>query len=387
MRTASPPTPEVQAQHLQATAAQVWIEGGMLCLRAPGAPRALRLSETSRRIWEGFEYPETVGKVAADLAVAFAQEEDEEGIREDVQTAVGWFLERGLMARVPAPRPEESLRTRYLSLLKKSLCNVLYPEHELRISHLRKRPAPLDPIEELRFLRDIRFEKEEAYRTLLDSKQDVIYGMSAGIPVPLAHTMVGLSALKNLEWCAADLFRRGIPGAFLEAGVCQGGAAIFMRALQVTFGEGARQTWLVDSFQGLPAPREPVDLESGLDFSEASMPQIACSLEEVRDHFLRYGLLDGQVRFVPGWFEDTLPGLPVGQLALLRVDADLYSSTRDVLDHLYDRVVPGGFIIVDDYGAFSFCQRAVDEFRARRRLQAPLRQVDRTVVFWEKTDP
>jgi len=289
-------------------------------------------------------------------------------------------------------RPEEVLRARYLALLKKSLCNLLYPEHELRISHLRKRASSLEPqaaskVEELRFLRDIRFEKQEAYRVLLDSKQDVIYGMSAGIPVPLAHTMVGLSALKNLEVCAAELFRRGIPGDFLEAGVCQGGASIFMRALQVTHGEGARKTWLLDSFQGLPVPREPVDLESGIDFSEGSMPQIACSLDAVRDHFLRYDLLDDQVEFVPGWFEDTLPGLSVGQLAMLRVDADLYSSTRDVLDHLYDRVAPGGFIIVDDYGAFPFCRRAVDDFRARRGLRAPLRPVDQTVVFWEKTDP
>ena len=73
------------------------------------------------------------------------------------------------------------------------------------------------------------------------------------------------------------------------------------------------------------------------------------SEEEVRANFERYGLLDDQVRFLPGWFKDTLPDAPIDRIAVLRLDGDLYESTIQALDALYPRLSPGGFCIIDDY--------------------------------------
>jgi len=90
------------------------------------------------------------------------------------------------------------------------------------------------------------------------------------------------------------------------------------------------------------------------------------------------------VRFLKGWFRDTLPAAPIGKLALLRLDGDLYESTRDALHALYGKLSPGGFLLVDDYGDFPPCRKAVDEFRAEHRIDAPIVEVDWSGVYWRK---
>ena len=98
------------------------------------------------------------------------------------------------------------------------------------------------------------------------------------------------------------------------------------------------------------------------------VPILAIERSRVEGLFRAYDLLDGQVRFLEGWFAETLPTAEFSQLALLRLDGDLYSSTRDALLACYDRVTPGGFVIVDDYGAIPQCARAVTDFRAERGI-------------------
>jgi O-methyltransferase len=120
------------------------------------------------------------------------------------------------------------------------------------------------------------------------------------------------------------------------------------------------------------------------DLSVEACPTLAVPLERVRELFARYGLLDDRVRFLPGWFADTLPRAPIERLALLRIDADLYESTGDALAALYDKVSSGGFVIVDDYGCIPACRTAVDEFRAARGIQEPLEIIDWTGVFWRR---
>ena len=91
-----------------------------------------------------------------------------------------------------------------------------------------------------------------------------------------------------------------------------------------------RRVWAADSFAGLPAPN-PTEYpeDTGLDLSQNAY--LAVSLQEVQRNFRHYGLLDGQVQFLPGWFRDTLPTAPIEQLAVLRIDGDLYESTMDAL--------------------------------------------------------
>jgi hypothetical protein len=143
-----------------------------------------------------------------------------------------------------------------------------------------------------------------------------------------------------------------------------------------------RVVWAADSFEGLPVPSLPQD--EGYDFSASVMPILAISLEEVQENFRRYGLLDDQVRFLKGWFCDTLPTAPIKQLAVLRLDGDLYESTMDGLNALYHKVTPGGFIIVDDYGDFEPCRRAIHEFRDRHGITDTIEQIDWTGAYWRK---
>ena len=88
------------------------------------------------------------------------------------------------------------------------------------------------------------------------------------------------------------------------------------------------------------------------------------------------------MKFLKGWFADTLPTAPIEQLAILRLDGDLYSSTMDALNALYPKVSAGGFVIVDDYGSWPACKRAVDEYIATHRIQADLQTIDADGVFW-----
>lgn len=194
--------------------------------------------------------------------------------------------------------------------------------------------------------------------------------------------MIGLKRLDQLQHAVETVLADRIPGDLIETGVWRGGACIFMRAILAAYGETSRTVWLADSFQGLPPPDAgafPAD--DGVDWSHVD--ELAIPLEQVQANFRRYGLLDEHVRFLAGWFRDTLPTAPVEQLAILRLDGDLYESTMIALDSLYPKLSPGGFVIVDDY-AVPPCRQAVDDFRRSHGISEPLGQVDWTGAHWRK---
>jgi hypothetical protein len=117
----------------------------------------------------------------------------------------------------------------------------------------------------------------------------------------------------------------------------------------------------------------------------SSFDELAVSQEQVRANFARYDLLDDQVQFLEGWFKDTLPTAPVGALAVLRLDGDYYESTIQILEALYHKVSPGGFVIVDDYGCIEACRQAVTDFRADNAIEDPIVAVDWTGVYWRRS--
>ena len=112
---------------------------------------------------------------------------------------------------------------------------------------------------------------------------------------------------------------------------------------------------------------------------------LAVSREDVEANFRRYGLLDDQVRFVEGWFEETLPTLAGHTWALIRLDGDLYQSTIEGLENLYPGLSPGGYCIVDDYGTYSACRQAVEDFRAKHKIDEPIVDIDGSGAFWRRT--
>jgi hypothetical protein len=200
-----------------------------------------------------------------------------------------------------------------------------------------------------------------------------------------AHTMIGLRRLENLRHCVEEVLERGVPGDLIETGAWRGGATILMRALLKAHGVTDRTVWVADSFAGVPPPdagQYPADAGHTLH----QHAQLAVPLEQVRANFQRYGLLDDQVRFLPGWFRDTLPQAPIERLAVMRLDGDLYESTFVALQSLYGKLSPGGFVIVDDYGCIAACRQAVHDFRDAHGITEPIRPIDWSGVFWCRAD-
>jgi hypothetical protein len=362
-----------QDRLFRAAAVQATAAGATVRLLSPDREWIV-LDDTARRIWERLDYPASVGEVAASLACEY--DASVERIREDVARIVAELVRRRVVAEDPGP--PDPIRARYLSLLKRALGNMLYPELELQIEHLEQGGEGLSGIELQRSQRDIIERQPDQYAALMAGKRQ------GTAPLRFAHTMIGLFRLANIERCAEAVFADGVPGDFLEAGVCKGGAAIFMRALQVAHAAPERRTWVADSFAGVPPSEAPEDAAYGLHLEEGRQPWLACSEGAVREHFRRYDLLDANVRFLPGRLADTLPSAPTGPLAILRIDVDLYSSTAQCLDLLYDRVSRGGFVIVDDYGYLRCCRDAVNDFRRRRGVEEPIRWVDGSGIYWRK---
>jgi O-methyltransferase len=199
------------------------------------------------------------------------------------------------------------------------------------------------------------------------------------------ETMIGLKRLQNLQDCVTDVVQQNIPGDLIETGVWRGGAAIFMRAVLKALGDKQRTVWLADSFAGLPAPSPDLyPADQGADF-HLSNDVLGVSLEEVQANFARYGLLDDQVRFLKGWFKDTLPGAPIERLSILRLDGDLYESTMTALESLYPKLSIGGYAIIDDYApAVPCCVQAVDDYRAAHNISEEMVSTGQYGVFWQR---
>jgi len=200
----------------------------------------------------------------------------------------------------------------------------------------------------------------------------------------VAHTMIGVKRLQNIQTVIEILIKDRIPGDFIEAGVWRGGATIFMRAILKSYNITNRLVYVADSFEGLPEPNSklyPADLND----PHHTFHHLNISLDEVKENFKKYGLLDNQVKFLKGWFKDTLPSAPIKQLSLLRLDGDMYESTMDGLDALYHKLVSGGFIIFDDASCLPACKTAVLDFRKKYNINNPMYHTDDNIgVFWRK---
>jgi hypothetical protein len=198
-----------------------------------------------------------------------------------------------------------------------------------------------------------------------------------------AHTMIGLKRLDNLEYCIEEIITNQIPGDLIETGVWRGGATIFMRAMLKAFEETQRCVWVADSFEGLPPPNpDKYPADAGDQFH--TRRELAVSHDEVQQNFERYGLLDNQVKFLKGWFRESLPKAPIHKLALIRLDGDMYESTMDALVNLYPKLSSGGYLIVDDYGAVDACRQAIDDYRNMHCIRDEIITVDWTGVYWKR---
>ena len=214
----------------------------------------------------------------------------------------------------------DRLRTRYLDLIENSLVNYIHGESPLEL---------------------------KAAKWLAYLRHPYLSRHGPHVWPPRAQTMIGRPRLRNLRELTERAIQERIPGHFIETGVWRGGACILMRAVLAAYDVSDRRVYCADSFEGLPRPDAtsyPADKGDRL----FAFADLAVRVDDVRAVFERYGLLDEQVVFLKGWFKDTLPTLRGEQFALVRIDGDMYQSTTEALDNLYDGLAPGGFAIIDD---------------------------------------
>jgi len=204
---------------------------------------------------------------------------------------------------------------------------------------------------------------------------------------------IGHAALSSFETLrtsyelASMAIRHHIPGDFVECGVFGGAqcAAMAMPIMEYEWREGTRRVHLFDTFAGLPAPSQH-------DFEFVANAQMEgkalCSLAGVKVHMANWGIDEKLLVYHEGLFADTIPvalgshydnSASLRQIAVLRIDADLYESTEVAIRYLYPLVSPGGWIIIDDYG-LSGCRLAVDEYMiGEGRPNYP-------PVYWQKAN-
>jgi O-methyltransferase len=268
---------------------------------------------------------------------------------------------RPARARGPAGDPE-SLRLAYLDLLKLCLCDLCGP---VTLSAART------------------LDGQVMSRELAG---DQLRLRSAGMDWPLfGLTMLGLARLDDLQSCVEDVVRSSVEGDVIEAGSWRGGASMLIRATLNSLGDSERTVWVADSFQGFPAASNG-DSDQPLAGDLAAFDFLAVPVQEVEENFSRFGLREG-VRFVEGFFEQTLPALAGGRWSIVRLDGDSYQATRVALEALYDGLSVGGHLIVDDYLSVDECRAAVDEFRAQRGITEPIVEIDWSSVRWQRKTP
>jgi hypothetical protein len=267
---------------------------------------------------------------------------------------------------------EAADRGLYLDLMKKCLVNLIYGELEAW------------PVEPKTFLKRkiVAAFHGLGIKLVWDRSYDSQARLNGEGWPAAAHTMLGMKRLNNLQHCVEDALHHGVPGDFIETGVWRGGATIFMRAILKAHSVTDRRVWVADSFAGLPPPN-PLKYPADIGDAHHTFKLLSVPLDEVKANFEKYGLLDEQVRFLQGWFSDTLPVAPIEQLAVIRLDGDMYESTIDALSSLYPKLSRNGYLIVDDY-ALPGCKQAVDDYREANGICEEIRPVDGCAVYWQR---
>ena len=216
-----------------------------------------------------------------------------------------------------------------------------------------------------------------ATRESLNSLRQRVRARFVGPPYStvLPYTMVGLDRLRKLRELIRHLDEEGVAGDIVECGTYNGGSGALL-AHAASQGTTSRHTWLLDSFQGMPTPSRN-DGESAKSWTGTCRG----SAESVREVLAKLEVPANRVTIVPGWFSDTLSTIEPHGIALLHIDADWYESVLEVLEELFEQIVPGGFVVLDDYGYWQGCKLAWTEFCRTRNLSLQLIPTDDTGAY------
>ena len=277
----------------------------------------------------------------------------------------------------------DELRSLYLDLVKRSVTGALAEDNDSILGGVRTAGSPSFKKRVAAAVGDL---AQKANIEIAVKKPYDHARRESGLDWPSrAESMIGLRRMTNIQDCIAQIVADDVPGDLIETGVWRGGACIFMKANLRAWGDTARTVWLADSFEGLPKPNAalyPADEGDTLH----KQTGLAVGAEQVRHNFERYGLLDDRVRFLVGWFKDTLPTAPVEQLSLMRLDGDMYESTIQAIEPLYPKLSPGGFCIIDDFGSHaSQAGRAIHDYRDAHGITDEIVPIDEFGAYWRKS--
>ena len=265
--------------------------------------------------------------------------------------------------------------SRYLDLVKGAVLDEHYLENEVRIQHLIASVTGAKSLSR-RGLRDpVRYLTDDVRRLAQERRAGELPRSSANGDAHnvLALTQVGRTRLDHLERCLDTVREAGVEGDLVDCGTGRGGTGIFLAAYLAGHELFGRGLWVADRFGGGAPPDED---------GPAWFPP---DLNTVREGFERFDLLHDRVRFLQGAPGETLAAAPIDAIALLRIDRQEPEEVSAILRAVYDKVRPGGFVIIDDYGSTA-CAEAVEAFRSERGLRGELERIDWSASYWRKTE-
>jgi hypothetical protein len=220
--------------------------------------------------------------------------------------------------------------------------------------------------------------KPKAFRRFHDDEARAT--MTASKP----WTMTSYDRLFALIVAVRYVVANSIPGDVAECGVWRGGSMQAVARTLSQLGAADRHLHLFDTFEGMPPPTEEDRRISGGPTAEEmleSQPKTGlvwaiAGLEDVQAGMEQTGYPAELVHYHAGRVQDTIPEHAPERIALMRLDTDWYESTKHELEHLYDRVTPGGVIVIDDYDYWAGSRQAVDEFIAATGARLLLVPID-----------
>lgn len=180
------------------------------------------------------------------------------------------------------------------------------------------------------------------------------------------------------------LTQNKIKGSFVECGVFKGGSSMMAALTLIKEKDTTRDLYLYDTFQGMTKPAKiDVDIhgekaiKTWKDLKEGEFSSwTKAPLDEVKANMSLTKYPKEKIKYIIGKVEDTIPKSLPKKIALLRLDTDWYSSTKHELEHLYPLLVPGGILIIDDYGHFKGAKKAVDEYFKKTKTKVYLNRID-----------
>lgn len=198
------------------------------------------------------------------------------------------------------------------------------------------------------------------------------------------YTMTSIARQYALYSAVRYVTAARIPGAIVECGVWRGGSSMLTALTLTALNDSSRELWLYDTFEGMTAPDDRDVRHDG----SSAIPEWQAGRrgngsawcyadeEDVRANMGLTNYPRERVHYVKGPVEQTIPGEAPPQIGILRLDTDWYASTRHELEHLYPRLAPGGVLLIDDYGHWQGCRKAVDEYFAGQAVL--LQRIDET---------